>query len=114
MEIVATVPYEGQKPGTSGLRKKVSVFQQVGYTENFIQSLLNAIPAQQRNGCTLVVGGDGRYFMAKALNVVVQIASANDVARLVVGQNGILSTPAVSCVIRKRKALGELCGACIT
>lgn len=108
METVATVPYEGQKPGTSGLRKRVAVFQQVGYTENFIQSILNAIPSDKLAGCTLIVGGDGRYYMKQALDIIVQIAAANGVGRLVVGQNGILSTPAVSCIIRKRKALGDL------
>jgi phosphoglucomutase len=108
MEIVATVPFEGQKPGTSGLRKKVTVFEGNSFTENFIQSILNAIPPDQLAGCTLVVGGDGRYYMKTALKVIAQIAAANGVGRLVVGQNGIMSTPAVSCVIRKRKALGGI------
>lgn len=79
LSVVKTQPFEGQKPGTSGLRKPVSVFQKKHYTENFIQATLDAIPADQRKGCTLVVGGDGRFFMKDAIQLIVKIAAANEV-----------------------------------
>ncbi|KAI7857622.1 hypothetical protein BDC45DRAFT_435520 [Circinella umbellata] len=105
IQTVATKPFEGQKPGTSGLRKKVKIFQQPNYTENFIQAILNAIPAQ---GATLVVGGDGRYYLDETLQVIVKLSAAAGVSKLVVGQNGILSTPAVSNLIRKLNATGGI------
>ncbi|XP_076870965.1 phosphoglucomutase-1 [Brachyhypopomus gauderio] len=107
--VVKTKAYADQKPGTSGLRKRVTVFQQnQHYAENFIQSIISAIePAQRREG-TLVVGGDGRFFMKDAIQLIVQIAAANGIGRLIIGQNGIMSTPAVSCVIRKTKAVGGI------
>jgi phosphoglucomutase len=77
--VVKTSPFEGQKPGTSGLRKPVSVFQQNHYTENFVQATLDAIPAEQRKGCTLVVGGDGRFFMKDAVQIIARISAANEV-----------------------------------
>ncbi|KAL4705177.1 hypothetical protein ACJJTC_018423 [Scirpophaga incertulas] len=104
---VNTTAYEGQKPGTSGLRKKVKVFIQENYTENFIQSILDA----NKNaivGSTLVVGGDGRYLVKEVVDKIIKISAANGVAKLLVGQNGILSTPAVSCIIRKYKTLGGI------
>jgi phosphoglucomutase len=76
---VATTPYEGQKPGTSGLRKRVKVFQQENYTQNFIQSILDAMPSQGANGATLVVGGDGRYFSTEAIQLIIRIAAGNRV-----------------------------------
>ncbi|XP_013419467.1 phosphoglucomutase-1 [Lingula anatina] len=97
---VETKPFEGQKPGTSGLRKNVKVFQQGNYTENFIQCTLDAL-GEKLAGSTLVVGGDGRFFGKEAVGIIVQMAAANGVSKLLIGQNGILSTPAVSCVIRK-------------
>ncbi|TSL22084.1 Phosphoglucomutase-1 [Bagarius yarrelli] len=107
--VVKTTAYSDQKPGTSGLRKRVTVFQQnPHYAENFIQSIISAIEPSQRQGGTLVVGGDGRFFMKDAIQLIVQIAAANGVGRLVIGQNGIMSTPAVSCVIRKLKAVGGI------
>lgn len=104
---VETTPFEGQKPGTSGLRKPVTTFQQEHYTENFIQSIFNALGDALR-GRTLVVGGDGRFFMKDAIKIIIQMAAANKVGKLVIGQNGILSTPAVSCLVRKRMALGAI------
>uniref|UniRef100_A0A674MCI9 EF-hand calcium binding domain 7 n=1 Tax=Takifugu rubripes TaxID=31033 RepID=A0A674MCI9_TAKRU len=104
-----TKPYTDQKPGTSGLRKRVTVFQQnQHYAENFIQSVLSVVEPAQRQAASLVVGGDGRFFMKDAIQLIVQIAAANGIGHLVIGQNGIMSTPAVSCVIRKIKAVGGI------
>uniref|UniRef100_A0A3Q2NNV6 Phosphoglucomutase 1 n=1 Tax=Fundulus heteroclitus TaxID=8078 RepID=A0A3Q2NNV6_FUNHE len=106
---VKTKPYADQKPGTSGLRKRVTVFQQnQHYAENFIQSIISVIEPAERQAATLVVGGDGRFFMKDAIQLIVQIAAANGINHLVIGQNGIMSTPAVSCVIRKLKAVGGI------
>ncbi|XP_063895204.1 phosphoglucomutase [Helicoverpa armigera] len=104
---VDTNPFEGQKPGTSGLRKKVKVFVQEHYTENFVQSILDA-NKDSLKGSTLVVGGDGRYLVKEVVDKIIKISAANGVGKLLVGQNGILSTPAVSCIIRKYKALGGI------
>ncbi|XP_026791711.3 phosphoglucomutase-1 [Pangasianodon hypophthalmus] len=102
-----TAPYPDQRPGASGLRKNVRVFQsQRNYLQNFIQSIFSSIDLRDRQGSTMVVGGDGRYFNTSAIQVIVQMAAANGIGRLVIGQNGIMSTPAVSCVIRKFKAIG--------
>ncbi|KAG4082976.1 hypothetical protein H8356DRAFT_968804 [Neocallimastix lanati (nom. inval.)] len=100
---VQTKNYEGQKPGTSGLRKKVTVFQQEHYTENFIQATLDSVNAA---GFTLVVGGDGRYYGKEVIQLIAKIGAANNVKKLIIGQNGIMSTPACSNMIRKRKANG--------
>ncbi|XP_034771613.1 phosphoglucomutase-like protein 5 [Acipenser ruthenus] len=106
---VQTVPYDDQKPGTSGLRKKTMVFEsKKNYLQNFIQSVLSSIDLRDRQGCTMVVGSDGRYFSRTAIEVIVQMAAANGIGRLVIGHNGILSTPAVSCIIRKIKAIGGI------
>lgn len=105
--IVSTAAFADQKPGTSGLRKKVAVFQQKHYTENFIQAILEAIPEGCHNA-TLVVGGDGRYYNDHVIQLIVQMAAANGVAKLIVGQNGLLSTPATSHVIRTRHATGGI------
>lgn len=102
----ATIPFEGQKPGTSGLRKKVKVFQQPGYLENFVQSVFDSIGDFQ--GKTLVVGGDGRFFNTEAIQIIINMAAANGFGRVLVGQDGILSTPAASCIIRKYSAFGGL------
>ncbi|XP_030893085.1 phosphoglucomutase-1 isoform X1 [Leptonychotes weddellii] len=105
----ATAPYYDQKPGTSGLRKKTYCFEaKPCYLENFIQSLFFSIDLKDRQGASLVVGGDGRYFNKSAIETLVQMAAANGIGRLVIGQNGILSTPAVSCIIRKIKAIGGI------
>ncbi len=103
---VGTSPIEGQKPGTSGLRKKTSIFMRPGYLENFIQSVFDAIGGL--SGKTLVLGGDGRYFNREAAQVILKMAAANGAARVIVGQGGLLSTPAASCVIRGRAADGGL------
>jgi len=103
---VPTRPFSDQTPGTSGLRKRVSAFQQPHYLENFVQSVLDA--AALPPGATLVVGGDGRYYNREAIQVVLRIAAANGVGRLLVGQGGILSTPAASAVIRAREANGGI------
>jgi phosphoglucomutase len=101
----ATSPFDDQRPGTSGLRKKVPTFQQPNYLENFVQAVLDTQPIAGR---TLVLGGDGRYYNRQAIQVIARMAAANGVARLLVGRGGILSTPAASCVIRKREAAGGL------
>ncbi|XP_030749058.1 phosphoglucomutase isoform X3 [Sitophilus oryzae] len=105
--IAQTLPFEDQKPGTSGLRKKVRVFMQKNYTENFIQCIFDAL-GDKLKGSTLVVGGDGRYFSKPAINTIIRIASANEVSKLIIGQLGILSTPAVSALIREHKVLGGI------
>lgn len=107
MRVVATKPFEGQKPGTSGLRKKVKVFAEQHYTENFVQCILDSV-GESIKGSLLVVGGDGRYFLKEAIDLIVRICAANGVNRLLIGQNGILSTPAVSSLIRSNKANGGI------
>ncbi|XP_019160268.1 PREDICTED: phosphoglucomutase, cytoplasmic [Ipomoea nil] len=101
---VETTPFEGQKPGTSGLRKKVKVFKQPKYLENFVQSTFNALGAEKVRGATLVVSGDGRYFSKDAIQIIIKMSAANGVRRVWVGLNGLMSTPAVSGVIRDRVA----------
>jgi phosphoglucomutase len=103
---VSTQPFLDQKPGTSGLRKAVPVFQQRHYLENFIQSIFNSLDGYQ--GQTLVVGGDGRYLNRTAIQTILKIAAANGFGRVLVGKGGILSTPAASCVIRKNEAFGGI------
>lgn len=103
---VTTTPYSDQRPGTSGLRKRVAHFQQPNYLENFIQAALETLP--DCRGGTLVLGGDGRYFNDHAFQVILKIAAANGVASILVGCDGILSTPAASCVIRKHNAAGGI------
>ncbi|MDQ6965086.1 MAG: alpha-D-glucose phosphate-specific phosphoglucomutase, partial [Mariprofundales bacterium] len=101
-----THPYQDQRPGTSGLRKKVKVFQQKGYLNNFIQSVFDSIGEFQ--GETLVVGGDGRHFNMEAIQIIIKMAAANGFGRLLIGRDGILSTPAASCIIRRERAFGGL------
>jgi len=101
---IDTQPINGQKPGTSGLRKKTRVFMQPGYLENFVQSIWNGIGGVK--GRTLVVGGDGRFFNDKAIQTILRMAAASGAVRVIVGQNGLLSTPAASNLIRVRKADG--------
>ena len=103
---VPTTPYAGQKPGTSGLRKKVRVFQQPNYAENFIQSVFDVV--QPEPGATLVIGGDGRYHNRAVIQQAIRIAAANGYGQVLVGKGGILSTPAASHVIRKYEASGGL------
>lgn len=106
MSSVTTTPYSGQKPGTSGLRKKVAVFQQPNYLENFVQSIFNV--ANELKGDLLILGGDGRYYNAKAIQIILKMAAAFGVKHVMVGEHGLLSTPAVSCLIRKYKAAGGI------
>lgn len=96
--------FSGQKPGTSGLRKKTRVFMEPGYLECFVQSIFNAIDGG--HGKTFIIGGDGRFFNAEAIQTILRMAAANGAARAIVGQNGLLSTPAASNLIRKRRADG--------
>ncbi|XLZ69987.1 alpha-D-glucose phosphate-specific phosphoglucomutase [Massilia sp. SR12] len=103
---VATSPIPGQRPGTSGLRKKVGTFQQPHYLENFVQGVFDTLG--NAAGKTLVLGGDGRYHNRAAIQVILKMAAAHGFARVLLGQGGILSTPAASCVIRKHGALGGI------
>ncbi len=103
---VNTTPFEGQKPGTSGLRKKVTEFQQPHYLENFVQSIFASL--EDYAGATLVVGGDGRYHNLEATQCIIKMAAANGFGRILVGQGALLSTPAVSAVIRKHDAFGGI------
>jgi phosphoglucomutase len=103
---VTTQPIAGQRPGTSGLRKKVTLFQQPGYLENFVQAIFDSLEGFQ--GQTLVLGGDGRFHNDAAIQVILRMAAANGFGRVLVGQHGILSTPAASCVIRKHQAFGGI------
>jgi phosphoglucomutase len=104
VETIATQPFQDQKPGTSGLRKKVKVFKQPHYLENFVQCVFDT----QRDcaEAPLVVGGDGRYYNRQAVQAILRIAAANGCARAILGQGGIFSTPAVSHLIRKHQARG--------
>lgn len=104
--VLPTTPYDGQRPGTSGLRKKVTVFEQRLYLENFVQALFDVLP--DAKGLTLVVGGDGRYHNRVAIQVILRMAAAKGYARVLVGQGGILSTPAVSAVVRRHAASGGI------
>lgn len=103
---ITTQPFNDQKPGTSGLRKKVKVFQQPNYLENFVQSIFDSL--EDFSGGTLVLGGDGRYFNREAIQIIIKIAAANGFGKLIIGQGGLLSTPAASHIIRKNKAFGGL------
>jgi phosphoglucomutase len=101
-----TTPFAGQKPGTSGLRKKVKVFSQPGYLENFVQSIFDTLSGQQ--GKTLVLGGDGRYFNDVAIQTILRMAAAAGFGKVLVGRDGILSTPAASAIIRKHHTFGGI------
>ena len=106
IKTVPTKPFDGQRPGTSGLRKKVSVFEQTHYLENFVQSIFDSLDDFQ--GKTLVIGGDGRYFNRKAIQTIIKMAVASGFGELMIGKGGLLSTPAASCVIRKYQAFGGI------
>ncbi len=99
-----TRPFEGQKPGTSGLRKKTRDFMRADFLENFVQAIFNSI--DDPTGKTFVLGGDGRYFTQEAAQTILKMAAANGVAKMIVGQNALLSTPAASHLIRKCGADG--------
>lgn len=106
VSLISTTPFLDQKPGTSGLRKKVKVFQQAHYLENFVQSIFDSldIPA----GAVLTLGGDGRYYNAQAIQTIIKMAAANGFSKVLVGKGGILSTPAASHIIRKYQTLGGI------
>lgn len=106
IKVVATKPIDGQKPGTSGLRKKTRVFMEPHYLENFVQSVFEAIGGAA--GKTFVVGGDGRYFNAEAIQTILRMAAANGAERVIAGRGGLLSTPAASHLIRKNATDGGL------
>ena len=106
MTVRNTTPFDDQRPGTSGLRKKTTVFRQARYLENFVQSVFDAVGDVR--GQTLVLGGDGRYYNREAIQIILRMAAANGIGRMLVGRGGILSTPAASCVIRKHGAYGGL------
>lgn len=108
MKTVATTPFNDQKPGTSGLRKKTSVFMQPHYLENFVQAIFNTIKEVDLSDKTIVLGGDGRYYNKTAAQIIMRMAAANGVGRILVGRDALLSTPAVSAVIRRRSALGGI------
>jgi phosphoglucomutase len=103
---ITTQPFQDQKPGTSGLRKKVPVFQQPHYLENFVQSIFDSIAAPKK--ATLALGGDGRYYNRAAIQIILKMAAANGFGKVLVGRGGILSTPAASCVIRKYQTFGGI------
>ncbi|KAF8923267.1 hypothetical protein EDD21DRAFT_448325 [Dissophora ornata] len=107
IQSIPTKTFDGQRPGTSGLRKRVKVFQQEHYTQNFIQATLEAIPTGAK-GAVLVVGGDGRFFSPEAVQMIIRIAAGNEVAKLIIGQHTIMSTPAASNLIRMRNATGGI------
>lgn len=103
---IASQPFTDQRPGTSGLRKRVRVFQQPHYLENFVQAMFDAIGNTEN--ATLVIGGDGRFYNETAIQTIVKMAAVNGFSRLIIGQHGLLSTPAASCVIRKYQAFGGI------
>ncbi|WVN90811.1 uncharacterized protein L203_106054 [Cryptococcus depauperatus CBS 7841] len=107
IQTIQTKPFSGQRPGTSGLRKRVKVFQQEHYTENFVQAIFTAMPGGPE-GKTIVVGGDGRYYSTEASQIIFRIAAANGIKRIIIGQNAILSTPAGSALIRSLNADGGI------
>jgi len=108
MEIktVQTTPFDDQRPGTSGLRKTVTQFQTPNYLENFVQAILDVVP--ELKGGTLVVGGDGRFYNREAIQTIIRMAAANGIHRVMVGRDGLLSTPAASAVIRKYHTQGGI------
>jgi phosphoglucomutase len=106
IQTVASMPFAGQRPGTSGLRKKVAEFQTPGYLENFVEAIFTTLGGG--SGLTLVLGGDGRFYNRTAIQVILHMAAAHGAAKVLVGRGGILSTPALSCVIRKRQASGGI------
>ncbi|MES2316310.1 MAG: alpha-D-glucose phosphate-specific phosphoglucomutase [Pseudomonadota bacterium] len=106
IQTIVSTPFSGQKPGTSGLRKKVAEFQQPGYLESFVQAIFTSLG--DCAGQTLVLGGDGRFFNRHAIQVILRMAAAHGFGKVLVGRGGILSTPALSCVVRKRAVFGGI------
>src|SRR5579875_683637 len=104
IQSVSITPFSDQRPGTSGLRKKVAVFRQPGYLESFVQAIFEALPeavGESAAGKTLILGGDGRFFNAEAAQIILRMMAANGVARVVIGRDALLSTPAASALIRE-------------
>ena len=108
VEIVSTTPFEGQKPGTSGLRKKTRVFTQPHYLENFVQCIFSSLPNDELSGCTLIVGGDGRFHNDVATQTIIKMAAANGVSKVITGAGGLIATAALSAVVRGRKTYGGI------
>src|SRR5262249_50136384 len=111
VQSIPTIPFPDQRPGTSGLRKKTRVFMQPHYLENFVQAIFDTVreePGVDFARETLVIGGDGRYYNRPAIQRLVRLAAANGFGRVLVGRSGLLSTPAMSAVIRRHGALGRL------
>jgi phosphoglucomutase len=111
MKTIQTTPFQDQRPGTSGLRKKTRTFMQPNYLENFVQAVFNTVRESVGTGFeneTLVVGGDGRYYNRTATQIILRMAAANGFGRVLAGRGGLMSTPAVSATIRRRNALGGL------
>lgn len=111
IKVQTSSPFSDQRPGTSGLRKKTKVFMQPNYLENFVQAVFNAVKEKFNvdfSQETLVVGGDGRYYNRNAIQIILRLAVANGFKQIMVGRGGILSTPAMSAVIRRQQALGGL------
>ena len=106
IKTITTTPFSDQKPGTSGLRKSVTVFQKPHYLENFVQSIFDSLEGVQ--GQTLVLGGDGRFYNRQAIQIILKMAAANGIGKILVGKGGILSTPAASAIIRQYKAFGGI------
>lgn len=106
IETVSTTPFDDQKPGTSGLRKKVAVFERNHYLENFVQAIFDTLG--DCRGKSLVLGGDGRYLNRKAVQIILKMAAAHGFATTLLGQGGLLSTPAASCIIRRHHAHGGI------
>lgn len=106
IQTISTTPFDDQKPGTSGLRKKVAVFERNHYLENFVQAIFNTLG--DCRGKTLVLGGDGRYLNRQAIQIILKMAAAHGFATVLVGQGGLLSTPAASCIIRRYQAYGGI------
>lgn len=106
MKDVPTKPYEGQKTGTSGLRKKTKEFMQENYLANWVQSLFSAL-GDEIKGKSLGLGGDGRYFGTEAAQIIIKLAAGNGFKKVVVGQNALMATPAASALIRRQKLYGE-------
>mmetsp|Transcript_8818 Transcript_8818/g.11483 ORF Transcript_8818/g.11483 Transcript_8818/m.11483 type:complete len:583 (+) Transcript_8818:107-1855(+) len=112
--VIKTSPYEGQKPGTSGLRKKTKVFIQENYVENFVQATFNAVGLEKLQNATLIVGGDGRFYNTTMIQTIAAMAAANGVGKVTIGQHGLLSTPAVSALIRRHDGGSPIGGFILT
>ncbi len=106
IQIIKTTPFDDQKPGTSGLRKSVKQFKKPDYLQNFVQAIFNTLENVQ--GSTLILGGDGRYFNREAIQIILRMAAASGFGRVILGQGGILSTPAASNLIRQYQAIGGI------